>query len=558
MTTPDSKYKHKPSEKHTLEEVLKSLQDLIRNDLLDNDQSAVSTETPPAAGLQPKDKPDQERIVSKQEDFASTGSTAGTVNLDAVMRSLNDLIGNELNVGGQLAPAETAPATSSFKQQDEAASNSEQLPSPKDQPALEEPDEFIVGAETTYSAESTILLPEPPISQIPAPEEFIPLDEELGFDESTEIASLPPAESTIPDPSGANTPKLLIDPEELASPQTPQLEPENRIAPKIQQELLLDESPLIISAPSPVALDTVPRQEPTAPAIADIVPDDVTGVSAENAKKTAEESLPTIEVEETFDAGAYFETEPQPTEPPLSEAQEIQEIIASALDTPRASENFLPALQSGSGEIQSNNLTPLPESDKTPPNNAIDLGKLEKPAVESYQDSFTVDFDTIDIDLPYTNRDPSPQTSDTRGPSADVTSPAAFEQPVTLGTRSESDPQLEVPVSLDSTVAAGDARKQSRETLPTEVKPLFNLDDIPVLNEVVAPPAGSTLMVDSATPVSEPPLPTPDRARDIVVRAVAKLNVEMRKTGVPGLDTKVILRLQQLIRQELEKDSEKS
>ncbi|HSH15610.1 MAG TPA: hypothetical protein VLD18_06235 [Verrucomicrobiae bacterium] len=82
----------------------------------------------------------------------------------------------------------------------------------------------------------------------------------------------------------------------------------------------------------------------------------------------------------------------------------------------------------------------------------------------------------------------------------------------------------------------------------------FNLDDIPVLNEVVAPPARS--VPTPATPPA-PPLPAPDRARDLVVRAVAKLNVEMRKTGGTGLDTKTILRLQQLIRQELEKDREK-
>jgi hypothetical protein len=59
-----------------------------------------------------------------------------------------------------------------------------------------------------------------------------------------------------------------------------------------------------------------------------------------------------------------------------------------------------------------------------------------------------------------------------------------------------------------------------------------------------------------ATPPA-PPLPAPDRARDLVVRAVAKLNVEMRKTGGAGLDTKTILRLQQLIRQELEKSGDK-
>ena len=79
-----------------------------------------------------------------------------------------------------------------------------------------------------------------------------------------------------------------------------------------------------------------------------------------------------------------------------------------------------------------------------------------------------------------------------------------------------------------------------------------------MLHEVVAPPAGGALVHGPRPPTTVPPLPAPDRARDIVVRAVAKLNVEMRKSGGAGLDTKTILRLQQLIRRELEKDGEKS
>jgi hypothetical protein len=72
---------------------------------------------------------------------------------------------------------------------------------------------------------------------------------------------------------------------------------------------------------------------------------------------------------------------------------------------------------------------------------------------------------------------------------------------------------------------------------------------------VVATPAGSMLAPPPGPP--QAPLPAPDRARDIVVRAVAKLNVEMRKSGGAGLDTKTILRLQKLMRQELEKDGKK-
>jgi hypothetical protein len=96
------------------------------------------------------------------------------------------------------------------------------------------------------------------------------------------------------------------------------------------------------------------------------------------------------------------------------------------------------------------------------------------------------------------------------------------------------------------------------EPATPETTESIDLDDIPVLREVVAPPAGSALAGEPVSPATQPPLPAPDRARDIVVRAVAKLNVEMRKHGGTGLDTKTILRLQQLIRRELEKDGEKS
>lgn len=587
MTTPDSKYKHKPSEKHTLEEVLKSLQDLIRNDLLDRDQSAASAETPHAASAQPKEKPGHERIVPTREDFAPTSPTAGPVNLDAVMRSLKDLIGNELNVGDELVPTETAPAAPASEQQDAVESTSEEFLSLDEELNLEEPEEFIIGTEAAYSEESIAPPLEQPVTKETAPEEFIPLDEELTFGESTEIAPLPPAVSPIPDLPGEISSELLSNPEAAAPLEASQPEPENKIAPGIQQELLLDEPSLSVSEHKPATIGIAPEMElglDTAPALEDIAPEIVSGPPAENAKKIAEETLPTIEVEETFDAGAYFETETQQTEPPPSEAQEIQEIIASALDTPLASENPPPAPTSSSSETQSKNLAPVAEPDKAPVDKAVKLEILEEPATETHQNASTethqnassVDFDTIDIELPYEERGPSSLTIETPA-LADEAPPAAVEPPAALEAVPESETRTEVPPSPEVKAETkpepelgavpdsmaippppGETHKMARETVPTETKPAFNLDDIPVLNEVVAPPAGSTLVVEPASPAAGPPLPAPDRARDIVVRAVAKLNVEMRKTGGAGLDTKTILRLQQLIRQELEKDGEKS
>jgi hypothetical protein len=49
-----------------------------------------------------------------------------------------------------------------------------------------------------------------------------------------------------------------------------------------------------------------------------------------------------------------------------------------------------------------------------------------------------------------------------------------------------------------------------------------------------------------------PPLPDPQHARDLAIRVVAKLNIEMRKAGGQGLDIKTILRLQRLLKEALE------
>ena len=66
----------------------------------------------------------------------------------------------------------------------------------------------------------------------------------------------------------------------------------------------------------------------------------------------------------------------------------------------------------------------------------------------------------------------------------------------------------------------------------------INWDDIPVLDEVVAPP------------------PTPDdatskQAREIAIKVAAALNIELRKQGTDAMDIKTIMRLQSLLGREL-------
>ena len=66
----------------------------------------------------------------------------------------------------------------------------------------------------------------------------------------------------------------------------------------------------------------------------------------------------------------------------------------------------------------------------------------------------------------------------------------------------------------------------------------INWDDIPVLNDVVAPP------------------PTPDdvtsrQAREIAIKVAAALNIELKKDGTGEMDIKTIMRLQSLLGREL-------
>jgi hypothetical protein len=75
------------------------------------------------------------------------------------------------------------------------------------------------------------------------------------------------------------------------------------------------------------------------------------------------------------------------------------------------------------------------------------------------------------------------------------------------------------------------------------------LDNIPVLEDVaLAPPK-----VNKPAPVSPS---SPDRMREVAVRVIARLNIELRKAGKPPLDAKTVHRLQQLLREAMEKDRE--
>ena len=530
METTDPKYKHKPSEKHTLEEVLKSLQDLIRNDLLDNDRAAA--EKPGSAPIPGEAKPPREYTAPVREDFAPVNPAAGPVNLDAVMRSLKDLVSNELNVGGEPATAEES-----------SPSQAEDHDAPEN-----------------------------------LADEFVPLDEELTFEESMEIVPPPLTAPSMPEIPGEISAEMLSEPEvevEVeAEPSSPAPVPEidATIAPGTQHQLLLEEAPPSVIEPEPSISDLAKNLELEPETGTDgIAPEMTQENAAQDFLEVSGDVLPTIDVEETFDENAYFEAEAKQTETSSTDTQETQEIILSALDASLEPETAPPA--NGEAQVPAENIAPASESasGKT----EIKLEIADEPIAESLQNIPSVDFDVVEFELPREEPPPS-RTIETPAP-ADESSPVATNTNLAQELTLESEPAAvpppsaetkpgaipeteKVPDTAATPPATGETHASAPATEPAtpEAPESFNLDDIPVLHEVVAPPAGSALAGGPMSPATEPPLPAPDRARDIVVRAVAKLNVEMRKSGGAGLDTKTILRLQQLIRRELEKDGEKS
>src|SRR3989344_3267065 len=378
METTDPKYKHKPSEKHTLEEVLKSLQDLIRNDLLDNNRAAA--EKSGSAPIPSEEKPPREYTAPVREDFAPVNPAAGPVNLDAVMRSLKDLVSNERNVGGDPAAAE------------------ESSPSRiEDHDALEN-----------------------------LADEFVPLDEELTFEESMGIVPPPLTAPTMPEIPGEISAEMLSEPEAEAAPSPPAPVPvpvpeiEANIAPDTQHQLLLAEGPPPATEPDPSTQDLAQKLELDPETKTDgIVPEMTQETAVQDFPEVSGDALPTSEVEETIDENAYFEAEAKQTEASSTDTQETQEIILSALDASLELETAPPA--NGEAQVPAKNIVPASESASGKPE--IKLEIADELATENLLNTPSVDFDVVEFELPHEEPSPS-QTIEAPAP-ADESSPVA-------------------------------------------------------------------------------------------------------------------------------------
>jgi len=604
MTTDDQKSRHKPSEKVTLEEVLKSLQDMIHTDLL---EGAHASQTPPAEkpGHSPSDeKPSKGREAPAIEDFASPSPASGPVNLGAVMRSLKDLVNNELNVGeaasssddaGTAPPelgetetksnpeVEVSPSGAENSLLDSLASLSEDVsfpePDASPEPTSTSPEMKAVEFETASEEIEAAPLPVDsldtvqPVADVPIVSSIDqPAIEEIVFETETpelkteseqiEAAPLPfdTAESTVT-PAG-EIPATSGTEDETAKTEQPAAKSKrsgNNTPPGgLQQELLLDEAPAHAEVPAILAPEATPLTvtgsdtaltAATTTALEDANIETVSVTSATEPESPPEFLAPDAVLEIPF-----IETPRAPStldraamemeiDAPVQEAQNPPTIDFDAITLEESSEECAPAVSVAAAMDAES--TPAPSAvDAT-----IDEMKIEAPVPQAMSMP-SVDFNTVSPEKPNEESQPavpSPEPltlkSDSPMPSVEFSpSPATPGQPV-----------QETPSVAENKISAIEPAPKPTAASVEPPAPR-QLDDIPVLQDVVDSPAGKTAAKELAAEKSSL---SPDRARDAVIRAVAKLNIELRKAGGSGLDPKLINRLQQYMREELEKSAKK-
>ncbi len=202
------KLKHKPNEKHTLDEVLKSLQDLIHNDLLKGD--AQRAEEPAAPEPEPEPAPEGEDAAADATpeetglpaDFPDEISMSSPdVPLGAVVQSLEELVNNDLALNeldqipaanavpetepsAPSAPAAPATGQQAFSFDDDASTPVPAEPEPEPAPPVSEPSDF----------------DEPVVDLAPPPGDFTKAENEVEREAAVELPpDLPVLTEAVPE-----------------------------------------------------------------------------------------------------------------------------------------------------------------------------------------------------------------------------------------------------------------------------------------------------------------------------------------------------------------------
>lgn len=230
---------------------------------------------------------------------------------------------------------------------------------------------------------------------------------------------------------------------------------------------------------------------------------------------------------------------------PTERARDVPEIDPAFLDL-----EALPEKPAGSGHDE--NVAPEP---------ATDLGTIPQAADDAPgQDDATEAFEaTFDLDsLPGAEPPMDARPKETQ---AQFSFDERFDAPDEVRPTSTRETPAETPTGTDFSLLE-DAPRPAIDETPDVEPPAFEMAEEIALTgadmpapEAAVPPAleddGIPVLSEIADLPADAPLPEPERARELAIRVIARLNIERRKAGQAPLDIKTIERLQQLLREAL-------
>jgi hypothetical protein len=532
----DEKPKHKPQKKRTLEDVLKSLQDLVRNDIVSN---------------QPERQSWRE---SGREDADSNAAANEPDTFNNALFKLDQIINEKI-----IEPVERAKETPpepllpdeeieiEWDVDERIAQHSSELPAgdiaEADLAALDRAAESFESIEIqaveppsgeSLEAPNVVATHEPLVEQEASLDVVAePPTEPEPVEEVIAAAPLPAIEETPPEPTEIEVvapPETLTEesidlapaPESVEPPDPQQMFDFNAPTPA-RTRAPVEPSPPVSSPsgmPTPTEISLDARASPeTLPTVAlEIV---------ENLTSPPSEDLAIVDLSEDIPAV------PEKSKESAEQLDVQAEAPSDTRDIPKTPTTVNLEVVENPPSPPSEDTRAVPEKPKEPPEQP-DVHAVEPSSVDK-AGAFTVEF-TVESTArePAKPKEPDAETAtapQTDSPAKDDNPPPPEEHVVKEQT--PPPPQTE---------KAPDEAPKPQGTPPAPTKSTNAPDEIPVLNEVA----------DISAPAA-PPLPEVAQARDIAIRVIAKLNIERRKLGEKPLDIKTIERLQQYLADALNK-----
>ncbi len=521
----DTRPKHKPNEKHTLDEVLKSLRDLVSNEVLDQPPAAPPTRlSKPASG--PATPADMRNIIN----------------------SLEELLRSDLDDDDKPKPAVAAvapvtptrdatppPPVAPMFDDEEAL----EMETPAETvPPLTFPEEMTDEDIAKALADIELIMeaaPAPATDLNPEPE-FVEADEEVTLAPAPEVALSETEIAQATEETAESAPELeAIDAQAAETPIT-------------DTEIVEAEAPALELTMQEPATDTeAPKTGEQQELALDV---------AFGAMDTGDSAgLPTIDVDEaplTAEEEAAFASSF-----PTKHAAILNEIQAA----PHAFEAA--PLESADAETA----TFAPDADLIPAEELVALAELiaEEPAtpastnIVEYTPTATPSTRTRKLE-----KEASPE------PAESLTPPLTAETSATddaILERAEP-PGMAADVNQTSKSLSSDVEIDLGVTAPQVTLTLHDLDLSPSPTPAASAPATPAETPHDDIPVLEnvalapPPATKPapvsaEHMRDVSIKVIARLNIELRKAGKQPLDAKAIHRLQQLLRESLDQGGKK-